>query len=132
MDKLAEREQMAVAGVQPPSRNRKEQHTVAEIAVTTLGRLGTARQAIRETEPKKKAAKIRSKINRIKTLIIPAVGGRGIANLTEEDMEQFARGHTVGGKAPKKSTDRQSELSMAGDFVRCGRPWPHQEGTYGV
>jgi hypothetical protein len=104
VDKLVEREQMAVAGTQPPSRKRKEQHTVAEIAAITLTRLEKARQAILATEPKKKGSKIATKITRIKRLIIPAIGSRGITNLAEEDMERFARGHTVGGNAPKKST----------------------------
>jgi hypothetical protein len=81
VDKLAEREQMAVAGIHPPSRTRKEQHPVAEIAVITLARMAKARQAILATEPKKKAGKIDTKISRIKRLIIPAIGSRGITDL---------------------------------------------------
>ena len=113
---------MAVVGLHPPSRKRKEQHTVAEIAAITLARLEKARQAILATEPKKKGGKIATKITRIKRLIIPAIGGRGITNLAEEDMERFARGHTIGGNAPKKNTDRQPEFGLAGDFVRMRSP----------
>ncbi len=104
VDKLAEREQMAKAGIQPPGRKRKEHHTVAEIAVPTLARLEKERQAILATEPKKKAAKLTAKITRIKALILPALGERGITNLTEEDMERFGRSYMVDGKAPKKAT----------------------------
>jgi integrase len=104
VDRLAKREQMAKAGVQPSSRKRKEHHTVSEIAVTTLARLAKERQVILATEPKKKAAKVAAKITRIKARIVPALGERGISNLTEEDMERFARGYMVDGKAPKKAT----------------------------
>ena len=90
VDKLAEREQMAKAGIQPATRKTKELHTVAEIAVTTLGRLVKERQAILAREPDKKAVKVANKISRIKALIVPALGERGIAHLTEEDMERFA------------------------------------------
>jgi hypothetical protein len=65
VDKLAEREQMANAGIQPPSRNKKEQHTVSEIALTTVARLEQERQAILATEPEKKAIKLATKLNRI-------------------------------------------------------------------
>ena len=90
VDKLAEREQMAKAGIQPATRKTKELHTVAEIAVTTLGRLKKERQAILAREPDKKAIKVAKKISRIKALIVPALGERGIAHLTEEDMERLA------------------------------------------
>ena len=123
VDRLTDREQMAKAGIQPPTRNRKEQHTVSEIAVTTLARLEKARKAILATEPGKKARKVATKISRIKAVLVPALGGRGIANLTDEDMKQFAEGHTVDGKAPKKGTIgnlNSAWLELLADAVALG------------
>ena len=123
VDKLAEREQMAKAGIQPATRKTKELHTVAEIAVTTLGRLAKERQAILAREPDKKAVKVANKISRIKALIVPALGERGIAHLTEEDMERFAGSHTVDGKAPKTSTIgnlNSAWLELLSDAVSLG------------
>jgi hypothetical protein len=123
VDKLAEREQMAKVGIQPPSRKRKEQHTVAEIAATTLVRLEKERQAVLATEPEKKAGKIANKMSRIKAVIVPALGERGIGNLTEEDMQRFAEGHKINGKAPKKATIgnlNSSWLEILADAVALG------------
>ena len=48
--------------------------------MTTLGRLKKERQAILAREPDKKAIRVAKKISRIKALIVPALGERGIAH----------------------------------------------------
>ena len=123
VDKLAEREQMAKFGIQPVSRRRQEQHTIAEISVTTLARLAAQRQTILAMEPEKKAIKVATKISRIRAVIIPAFGERGIANLTEEDIERFVAGYKIDGKAPKKGTIgnlNSAWLELLSDAVALG------------
>jgi hypothetical protein len=61
----------------------------------TLARLDTERWTILASPSAKKAQKIVTKINHCRAIIAPTLGGRGIANLTEEDLERFCRGHRV-------------------------------------
>jgi integrase len=103
--KLTEREQAHRAGIKPAGgRTRREQHTVNEIAVTTLARLDKERRRILATQPAKKADKLVTKIGRIKSFILPALGERGIGDITEEDIERFRQGHVVRGGRPARGT----------------------------
>ena len=91
--------------------------------MTTLARLATQRQAILAMEPGKKAIKVATKISRIRAVIIPALGERGIANLTEEDIARFVAGYKVDGKAPKKGTIgnlNSAWLELLSDAVALG------------
>ena len=104
VDRLAEREQAAKAGVTPPTRKKRETNTVNEIVLVTFARLEGEKKAILATQPAKKANKIRATIGRIKSIILPALGERGIANITDDDLERFRQGHTVNGRKPKQGT----------------------------
>jgi hypothetical protein len=104
VDRLAEREQAAKAGVTPPTRRKRETNTVNEIALVTLARLEAEKKAILATQPTKKANKVNATIGRIKSIILPALGERGIANITDDDLERFRQGHTVNGRKPKQGT----------------------------
>ena len=104
VDRLAEREQAAKAGVTPPTRRKRETNTVNEIALVTLARLEAEKKAIIATQPAKKANKVNATIGRIKSIILPALGERGIANVTDDDLERFRQGHTVNGRKPKQGT----------------------------
>jgi integrase len=104
VDRLAEREQAAKAGVTLPARKKRETNTVTEIAVVTLARLETEKRAILATQPVKKANKVSTTIGRIKSIILPTLGDRGVANVTEDDLERFRQGHTVNGRKPKQGT----------------------------
>jgi integrase len=104
VDRLAEREQAAKAGVSPPNRRKRETNTVNEIALVTLARLEAEKKAIIATQPAKKANKVNATIGRIKSIILPALGERGIANITDDDLERFRQGHTVNGRKPKQGT----------------------------
>ena len=101
---MAEREQAAKAGVTPPTRKKRETNTVSEIALVTLARLEAEKKAILATQPAKKANKVIATIGRIKSIILPALGERGIANITDDDLERFRQGHTVNGRKPKQGT----------------------------
>jgi site-specific recombinase XerD len=100
IDKLKDREQ----GVAPPTRKKRVVNTVAEVAAITLARLETERQWIVATSPAKKANKILNKIGRIKSAIVPALGERGIAAVSDEDLERLRQGHTVNGRKPLQGT----------------------------
>jgi hypothetical protein len=104
IDRLAEREQAAKAGVNPPTRKKREANTVNEIALVTLARLEGEKKVILATQPAKKANKVNATIGRIKSIILPALGERGIANITDDDLERFRQGHTVNGRKPKQGT----------------------------
>jgi hypothetical protein len=104
VDRLAEREQAARVGMIAPSRTKRETNTVNEVAAVTLARLEKERQWIRATQPAKKAAKITTKIGRIKSIILPALGERGVANVTDDDLERFRQSHTVNGRRPTQGT----------------------------
>ena len=104
VDRLAEREQAAKAGVTPPTRKKRETNTVNEIALVTLARLEAEKKAILATQPAKKANKVNATIGRIKSIILPALGERGIANITDDDLERFRQSHTVNGRKPKQGT----------------------------
>ena len=104
VDRLAEREQAAKAGVNPPTRKKRETNTVNEIALVTLARLEAEKKVILATQPAKKANKVNATIGRIKSIILPALGERGIANITDDDLERFRQGHTVNGRKPKQGT----------------------------
>jgi hypothetical protein len=104
LDKLAAREQAARAGIAPPTRRKREMNTVAEVAAITLSRLEKERQWIVATSPKKKASKLVTKVSRIKSIILPVLGERGIAAVTEDDLERFRQGHTVNGRKPLQGT----------------------------
>jgi integrase len=105
VDRLAEREQAAKAGLTPPpTRKKRETNTVNEIALVTLARLEAEKKAILATQPAKKANKVNATIGRIKSIILPALGERGIANITDDDLERFRQGHTVNGRKPKQGT----------------------------
>ncbi len=104
VDRLTEREQAAKAGVTPPTRKKRETNTVNEIALVTLARLEAEKKAILVTQPAKKANKVNATIGRIKSIILPALGERGVANITDDDLERFRQGHTVNGRKPKQGT----------------------------
>ena len=76
VDRLAEREQAAKAGVTPPTRKKRETDTVNEIVLVTFARLEGEKKSILATQPAKKANKIRATIGRIKSIILPALGER--------------------------------------------------------
>jgi integrase len=104
VDRLAEREQAAKAGLTSPTRKKRETNTVNEIALVTLARLEAEKKAILGTQPAKKANKVSATIGRIKSIILPALGDRGVANVTEDDLERFRQSHTVNGRRPKQGT----------------------------
>jgi hypothetical protein len=104
VDRLAEREQAAKVGMPLPTRKRHEVNTVNEVAVVTLARLEKEKQSIMATQPAKKASKVSTTIGRIKSIILPALGNRGVANVTEDDLEKFRHSHTVKGRKPKQGT----------------------------
>jgi hypothetical protein len=104
IEKLSTREQAARAGIAPPTRRKRETNTVAEVAAITLSRLEKERQWIVATSPKKKASKLVTKASRIKSIILPMLGERGIAAVTEDDLERFRHGHTVNGRKPLQGT----------------------------
>ncbi len=104
VDRRAEREQAAKAGVNPPTRKKRETNTVNEIAMVTLARLEGEKKAILATQPAKKANKVSATIGRIKSIILPALGDRGVANVTEDDLERFRQSHKVNGRKPKQGT----------------------------
>lgn len=96
MDKLNEREHLARSGIKIEKRKRREQHTVREIAETiTLPRLQAERARILNAGPAKKAHVIAVKVSRVRAVILPAIGDRGIANLDEEDLERLVKAHKV-------------------------------------
>ena len=121
---LIDREAAHTAGIPLPGRRKqREVNTVAEIAVTTLARLEAERRAILATQPVKKAQKVVTKLNRIRAIIVPALGDRGIANLTEEDLERFRQGHTVRGRKPARGTIGQINaawLEILRDAIALG------------
>jgi hypothetical protein len=87
-----------------PTRRKRDSNTVNEIAIITLARLEEQKRSILATQPAKKATKISTTIGRIKSIILPALGDRGIAKVTEDDLERFRQGHTVNGRRPKQGT----------------------------
>jgi integrase len=104
VDRLAQREEAAKAGVILTTHRKRETNTVNEVARVTFARLGAERKVIIATQPAKKANKINATIGRIKSIILPALGERGIANVTDDDLERFRQGHTVNGRKPKQGT----------------------------
>jgi hypothetical protein len=104
VDRLAGRDQAAKVGIRLPTRRKREVNTVSEVAVVTLARLETEKQWIMATEPAKKANKVSATIGRIKSIILPALGDRGIAEVTEDDLERFRQSHKVNGRKPKQGT----------------------------
>jgi hypothetical protein len=72
VDRLAEREQVVKAGVNPPTRKKREANTVNEIALVTLARLEGEKKVILAAQPAKKANKVNATIGRIKSIILPA------------------------------------------------------------
>jgi hypothetical protein len=122
--KLTEREAAHAAGIPLPGRRKqREVNTVAEIAVTTIARLETERRHILATQPAKKAQKVVTKLNRIRAILVPALGERGIANLSVEDLERFRQGHTVRGRKPAKGTIGQINaawLEILRDAIALG------------
>ena len=119
VDRLAEREQAAKVGVTPPTRRKRETNTVNEIALVTLARLEAEKKAIIATQPAKKANKVNVTIGRIKSIILPALGERGIANITDDDLERFRQGHTVNGRKAKARHDQPPEQRMEGNPAGC-------------
>jgi len=126
VDRLGEREHAIKAGLKIEGRKRREQNTVAEIALTTLVRLAAERAYILRTQPAKKCGNIDIKVSRIKAIILPGIGHRGIANLTEADMEALRDGHKIGGPdghAAKRSTIanlNSAWLEIVNDAVAAG------------
>ena len=125
VDKLAEREQMAKAGIQPATRKTKELHTVAEIAVTTLGSVGegTPSDPGERTGTKRRRQGCQQDQSHQGTDRPGSLANGGIAHLTEEDMERFAGSHTVDGEAPKTSTIgnlNSAWLELLSDAVSLG------------
>jgi len=126
VDRLGEREHAIKAGLKIEGRKRREQNTVAEIALTTLARLAAERAYILRTQPAKKCGNIDIKVSRIKAIILPGIGHRGIANLTEADMEALRDGHKIGGPdghAAKRSTIanlNSAWLEIVNDAVAAG------------
>ena len=125
VDRLGEREHAVKAGFKK-GRKKREQNTVAEIALTTLARLATERAYILRTQAAKKCGNIDIKVSRIKAIILPGIGHRGIANLTEAEMETLRDGHKIGGPdghAAKRSTIanlNSAWLEIVNDAVAAG------------
>lgn len=105
IERLSKHEEAARTGVPISTRRRREPNTVAEVAQITLARLRAERVKILATKESKKAHVFTAKISSIESKLIPAFGDRGIAGLTEDDMERFRLGLKVnGGQTPKRST----------------------------
>ncbi len=104
VNRLTEREQAALHGTPISSRKRAETQTVAEVATVTLARLIAERDNL-TAGPESKTANYTLKIGRIKKHILPAIGARGIASLTVEDMDTLTKSLVIrGGGVPKRST----------------------------
>ena len=87
--------------------------------MVTLARLEKEKKAILATQPAKKANKVSATIGRIKSIILPALGDRGVANVTEDDLERFRQSHTVNGRKPKQGTISHLNSRMEGNTARC-------------
>lgn len=106
VDKLKERELAHQHGIVIPGRKRKETNTVAEVAAITVPRLRAEQVKLLATKESKKAHVFTAKLSSITNRLLPAFGDRGIANLTEDDMESFRLAVTLrsNGAVPKRST----------------------------
>lgn len=123
IEKLVERENATKAGIQIVGRKRKEANTVAEIAMGTIARLRTEQVRIMATPEFKKAHVFTAKIANIESKLLPAFGDRGIANLTEDDLERFRLSVTVKNGTPKRSTIaniNSAWLEVLNDAVTAG------------
>jgi hypothetical protein len=118
IDRLNEREHAAKFGTPLPGRGGTERNTVAEIATVTLARLRAKQTRILATKESKKAHVFTAKISAIENKLLPALGPRGIASLSEDDMERFRLGVTVGGrKATVTPPSRQAGQTAIGSWA---------------